>query len=93
MSICDVPPTGWKCSRESGHEGPCAASRDMPYDEYVDRALCVVRIVTEEWESTTCPAVKIDWVHLTPAEFRSLLADAWMAGLSHSLKLIEEVKK
>lgn len=22
---CTVPPTGWWCSREAGHEGPCAA--------------------------------------------------------------------
>jgi hypothetical protein len=24
--MCDVPPTGWECSREPGHSGPCAAS-------------------------------------------------------------------
>lgn len=23
---CSVPPSGWACSRESGHEGPCASS-------------------------------------------------------------------
>lgn len=23
---CTVPPEGWKCSREPGHDGPCAAS-------------------------------------------------------------------
>lgn len=22
---CNVPPEGWKCTREGGHEGPCAA--------------------------------------------------------------------
>lgn len=22
---CTTPPLGWKCSREAGHEGPCAA--------------------------------------------------------------------
>lgn len=22
---CNVPPLGWECSREPGHEGPCAA--------------------------------------------------------------------
>lgn len=27
---CDVPPAGWSCSRQKGHEGPCAAS---PLDE------------------------------------------------------------
>lgn len=24
---CNVPPQGWWCSREKGHEGPCAARR------------------------------------------------------------------
>lgn len=23
---CEVPPSGWVCSRAKGHEGPCAAS-------------------------------------------------------------------
>jgi hypothetical protein len=22
---CQIPPEGWTCSRESGHDGPCAA--------------------------------------------------------------------
>lgn len=25
MSKCTVPPPGWKCTREGGHTGPCAA--------------------------------------------------------------------
>jgi hypothetical protein len=25
---CEVPPTGWRCTREWGHEGPCAALPD-----------------------------------------------------------------
>jgi hypothetical protein len=28
---CQIPPEGWSCSRESGHEGPCAASADEFY--------------------------------------------------------------
>ena len=29
---CDVPPPGWWCSRDEGHDGPCAAHpwRDDP---------------------------------------------------------------
>lgn len=27
MKACDLPPLGWTCSREIGHEGPCAASQ------------------------------------------------------------------
>lgn len=26
--VCGVPPAGWTCSRNPGHEGPCAAQRD-----------------------------------------------------------------
>lgn len=22
---CDIPPKGWKCTLEKGHDGPCAA--------------------------------------------------------------------
>ena len=25
--LCPLPPQGWWCSREQGHEGPCAARR------------------------------------------------------------------
>lgn len=25
MKICNVPPEGWHCTRDAGHEGPCAA--------------------------------------------------------------------
>lgn len=25
---CLVPPTGWSCSRDAGHEGPCAATEE-----------------------------------------------------------------
>lgn len=24
-NLCEVPPTGWFCTRENGHDGPCAA--------------------------------------------------------------------
>lgn len=30
---CNVPPTGWWCSREPNHEGPCAA---RPLNELPD---------------------------------------------------------
>lgn len=25
MAKCEVPPAGWRCTREAGHDGPCAA--------------------------------------------------------------------
>lgn len=27
-TTCDRPPPGWRCSRERGHDGPCAAWAD-----------------------------------------------------------------
>lgn len=38
--ICNLPPEGWHCTRERGHEGPCAA---RPDDESFFRFL---------WEAT-----------------------------------------
>jgi len=31
---CTVPPVGWKCSREAGHGGPCAAYPDDHMDRW-----------------------------------------------------------
>lgn len=36
---CTVPPEGWSCSREPGHEGPCAASPVGEDDLVADLAL------------------------------------------------------
>lgn len=33
VAACDIPPPGWKCSRESGHDGPCAATQPSQKDE------------------------------------------------------------
>lgn len=34
---CTKPPPGWRCTREAGHEGPCAAvHRSMDPDSQVD---------------------------------------------------------
>ena len=39
MSACTVPPPGWTCRREAGHEGPCAA---LPEPMSVDTAIHAV---------------------------------------------------
>jgi len=36
---CKIPPPNWRCTRKPGHEGPCAAIYDGPFqvvelDEY-----------------------------------------------------------
>lgn len=33
---CDRPPPGWHCTREPGHDGPCAAHRDLSVFDFVD---------------------------------------------------------
>lgn len=39
MTECKVPPLGWRCSRPSDHEGPCAAWPVEPTpDEILDEA-------------------------------------------------------
>lgn len=30
---CDIPPEGWHCTREKGHDGPCATLPDDPFWE------------------------------------------------------------
>ncbi len=35
---CTVPPKGWRCTRESGHDGPCAAWPVVTRDEMHEAA-------------------------------------------------------
>lgn len=51
--VCTVPPAGWSCSREPGHEGPCAAS---PVDERGRRGFVPVTIPPVGWEADLGPA-------------------------------------
>lgn len=34
---CQIPPVGWWCSRERGHDGPCAARTYAPRDPQAKR--------------------------------------------------------
>lgn len=34
MSVCTLPPHGWRCSRAAGHEGPCATHPASPTAEW-----------------------------------------------------------
>lgn len=53
-SRCLVPPTGWTCSREPGHDGPCAASPACTFAERLAearaRAAAVVAVGTADAE-------------------------------------------
>jgi hypothetical protein len=46
MTVCSVPPEGWVCSREPGHEGPCAAWTDFPEMNFVRLPLIPGELVT-----------------------------------------------
>lgn len=34
MLMCTIPPSGWTCNRDPGHEGPCAAMPSSPSEPY-----------------------------------------------------------
>lgn len=38
-NYCDVPPQGWLCTRQAGHDGSCAAIEDTNGHELVSRAM------------------------------------------------------
>lgn len=97
MTTCKLPPKGWACSRDEGHEGPCAASETMPYNDYADRAISSSDLLFGIIELRCRGDVeRIDWVNatatITKGELRQMLIDAWMDGLQHSLVLIEGKK-
>lgn len=48
---CDVPPSGWECSRKKGHEGPCAA--DQTKLEAVTQGLLAGEGSTDDWKTFT----------------------------------------
>lgn len=33
---CDKAPKGWKCTRDVGHDGPCAAVKDSKWKQFLD---------------------------------------------------------
>jgi hypothetical protein len=39
-STCTIPPEGWRCSRNVGHEGPCAARPEAYYFYPANRVPC-----------------------------------------------------
>lgn len=63
--MCDRPPRGWRCTREAGHAGPCAAVSDapdftvnapeiLPPDQYLEVAE-LVKAAHEKMRGTTTP--------------------------------------
>ena len=70
------------------------ALSDHPYDEYVDRVLS--KMLT--WQQVSYVNKRVVFSescvgNLSVRELRTLLADAWLAGLAYSLNLIEGEKE
>jgi len=65
---CDLPPVGWRCTRESGHDGPCAAVPDDPRSVKDYKAM----VVEAEAERAALRAFLGD-AHMHPANERALL--------------------
>ena len=96
MNICTIPPAGWSCSREPGHEGPCAASCAFPYDEYADKVLSNLRFhaTLRFVDGVPLEPKDGDWNRsISKRELRSMLTNAWMDGLKYSLVMIESEKR
>ncbi len=72
------------CDVSAGH-------LEMPYDNYVNKAVNngnLSKNIECQWYGES-----ITYFNLPEREFRRLLTDAWLAGLSHSLELIESEKR
>lgn len=76
MNTCGKAPTGWKCSRLLGHEGPCAAYPDterppaLPGPTAEGCRVCGAPILadTEDWPAPLClthaPTAVLDMLEL-----------------------------
>ena len=59
MSKCQLPPSGWECTRHAGHEGPCAA---VPVDKQYNDALTFIESLTTEYHRENS-ALKNAYLH------------------------------
>ena len=48
MKHCVVPPRGWYCTREAGHEGPCAAvpKTDWTMIDTLGQFICAFLVIS-----------------------------------------------
>lgn len=80
---CSVPPAGWECSREGGHEGPCAARATTRGPEVDPSAVaCKLRQWRDNLEMTQGSPIAGDCLHGSALDFvleqvNSIL-DAWL---------------
>ncbi len=47
-NTCNIPPEGWWCSRDKGHEGPCAARSTQEVNDRALELLAAVGLTLEE---------------------------------------------
>lgn len=69
MSACDLPPTGWTCSRDKGHPGPCAAwPAETPRLRVAALALCTpIRLHTRQVTTRPCDLCMADAAEMLAA--------------------------
>jgi len=64
---CDLPPFGWRCTRQAGHEGPCAAVEAPEDQALVERGMERLKAAPQ---SPVAPAVSAT----VPDDMRTVLA-------------------
>ena len=78
---CKVPPKGWACSRERGHDGPCAAS-PTTYDAAI--------------EFGSIPEAVLNWSpveHVLRAEGNEELRKAWEENEREVARLVQAFQR
>jgi len=78
-NTCTIPPEGWECTRESGHDGPCAAVQSDTDGTLESLATCAAML--ETYGPECFPENELGQVHFarvmmdsTAAEIRAFLA-------------------
>jgi hypothetical protein len=58
---CNLPPTGWQCSRDAGHSGPCAASPTAPAQPMLEKLAGILasEIECDVFEQHVTPALDV----------------------------------
>lgn len=101
-NTCDVPPEGWRCTRDRGHEGPCGVVQEADSHGYLeigevieDEAWTGWRVTaTGSWNALAGAKVYIqtlDKVRLSPAQWADVYYFARAVELPEFIARAQEV--
>lgn len=82
---CGIPPVGWRCTRKTGHSGPCAAI-EMPEDNYTPDPKMHQTISLAKSGLRLGACVILAW-----PLYGHIVAAAVLFGLAEILGIIEEL--